>query len=153
MNKKTKEFPKMFRKMSRIFEQSEDPLSCDYYDIPDYKKQKIKKQQDLSIFHLDISSILKIIDDLRTFHNLVNHKFDIICISKRRISTKHPQKVFIDLPGFNIKQTPTESSVGGTFICISRNFSYKIRKDLQIHYPNEVESKFIEVLIPNKKCH
>ena len=33
MNKKTKEFLEKFRKMSQIFEQSENPLSCDYYDI------------------------------------------------------------------------------------------------------------------------
>ena len=49
------------------------------------------------------------INDLRIFLNLVNHKFDIICISERRISAKHPQTTNIDLPGFIIEQTPTES--------------------------------------------
>ena len=33
MNKKTKEFLKKFREMGQIFEQSENRLSCDYYDI------------------------------------------------------------------------------------------------------------------------
>ena len=73
--------------MSQIFEQSKNPLSCDYYDIPDFKKLNINKQQDLSIFHFDISSISANVDDLRTFLNLANHKFDIICTSKSRIST------------------------------------------------------------------
>ena len=45
MNKKTKEFVKKFCEMSQIFEQSENPLSCDYYDIPDFQKPKIKKQR------------------------------------------------------------------------------------------------------------
>ena len=117
--KKKNDFPKRFREMSQIFELSENPLSCDYYDIPDFKKLKINKQQYLSIFHLDISSISANIDDLRTFLNLFNHRFDIICISKSRISTKHPQTNNIDLPGFNTEQTPTESSAGEIFIYIS----------------------------------
>ena len=84
--------------MSQIFEQSENPFSCVYYDISDFKNLKINKQQDLSFLHLSISSISAHIDDLRAFLNLVNHKFDIICISESRISTKHPQTTNIDLP-------------------------------------------------------
>ena len=121
MNKKTKEFLKKFREMSQMLEQSENSLSSDYYDISDFKKLKINKQQDLSILHLNISSISAHIDDLKTFLNHFNHKFDIICISGSRISVKHPQKTYIDLPGFNIEQIPTESSAGGTLIYISQN--------------------------------
>ena len=43
MNKKTKEFLKKFREMSSIFEQSENPLTCDCYHISDFKKLKINK--------------------------------------------------------------------------------------------------------------
>ena len=107
----------------------------------------------MSILHLNISSISAYIDDLRTFLNLINHKFDIICISESRISTKHLQTTNIDLPSINIEQTPTESSAGGTLIYISQNLSYKPRKDLQIYCPKELESTFIELLIPNKKSH
>ena len=84
--------------MSQILEQSED------------------SQQDLSILHLNISSISAHIDDLRNFLNLANRKFDIICISESRISTKHPQTTNKDLSGFNIAQTPTESCAGGACI-------------------------------------
>ena len=153
MNKKTKEFLKKFHEMSQIFEQSENPLSCDYYDISDFKKPKINKQQVLSILHLNISSISAHTDDLRTFLNLAHHKFDIICISESRISVKHPQTTNIDLPGFNMEQTPTESSAGGTLIYISQSLSYKPRKDLQIYCPKELESTFIELLIPNRQSH
>ena len=50
MNKKTKEFLKKFRKMNQIFEKSENPHSCDYCDILDFKKLKINKQQDFEHF-------------------------------------------------------------------------------------------------------
>ena len=152
MNKKTKDFLKTFHEISQIFEQSENPLSCDYYDISDFKKLKINKQ-DLPILHLNISFISAHIDDLRTFLNLAHHKFDIICISESRISLKHPQTTNIDLPGFNMEQTPTESSAGWTLIYISQSLSYKPRKDLQIYCPKELESTFIELLIPNRQSH
>lgn len=56
----------------------------------------------------------------------------------------------MDLPGYNIEQNPTESSAGGTFIYIyifiSQNLWYKRRTDLQICYPKELESVFIEII-------
>ena len=152
MNKKTKEFLKKFREISQIFEQSENPLSCDYY-ISDFEKLKINKQQDLSFLHLNIYFISAHIDHLRTFLNLDHYKFDIICISESRISSKHPQTSNIDLPGFNMEQTPTESSAGGTLIYISQSLSYKPRKDFQIYCPKELESTIIELLIPNRQSH
>ena len=144
MNKKTTEFLKKFREISQTIEQSENPLGCDYYDISDFKKLKINKQQDLSILHLNISSISAHIDDLKTLLNLAHHKFDIISISESRISVKHPQTTNIDLSGFSMEQTPTEASAGGTLIYISQSLTYKPSKDRQICCPKELESTFIE---------
>ena len=52
-----------------------------------------------------------------------------------------------------MEQTPTESSAGGTLIYISQSLLYKPRKDLQIYCPKELESTFIELLIPNRQSH
>ena len=52
-----------------------------------------------------------------------------------------------------MEQTPTESSVGGTLIYISQSLSYKPRKDLQMYCPKELDSTFIELLIPNRQNH
>ena len=54
------------------------------------KKMKIRKQQDLSIHHLNISSISAHINDLRNFLNLFNQKIDTERNSESRISTKNP---------------------------------------------------------------
>ena len=91
--------------MNQRFDQSDNLISCDYYDIPEFKKMKIIEQKDLSIIHLNISSISSHINDLRNFLNLINQKIDIICISESRISTKNPQTTNIDLPGYNIEKT------------------------------------------------
>ena len=54
------------------------------------------------------------------------------------------------IPGYNIEETRTESSVGGTLIYISQKLSYKNRPDLQIYHPRHLESIFIEILLPDK---
>ena len=150
---KTKEFLKKFREMNQIFDQSNNLTSCDYYDIPEFKKMKIRGQQDLSMLHLNISSISAHINNLSNFINLVDQKIDITCISESRISIKNPQTTNIDLPGSNTGQTPTESSAGGALIYISESLSYKPQKDFHIYCEKELESVFIELLIPNKKNH
>ena len=67
---------------------------------------KIREQQDLSILHVNISSISVHINNLRNCLNLVNQKIDIICISESRISTKNLQTTNIELPGYNIEHKP-----------------------------------------------
>ena len=52
-----------------------------------------------------------------------------------------------------IIQTPTELSAGVLLLCISQKVSYKLRKDLHIYCsycPKELETVFIEFIIPNK---
>ena len=66
--------------MHQICDQSDNPISCDYYDISEFKKMKIREQEDLSTLYLNIFSILAHINDLRKLLNLVNQKIDIICI-------------------------------------------------------------------------
>ena len=56
----------------------------------------------------------------------------------------------INTPGYNIEQTPTESSAGGSLIYISQNLSYKNRPNLQIYHPKYLESTFIGTLLPDK---
>ena len=74
---------------------------------------------------------------------------------KMNKKTKELLKKFCEMsqPGFNMEQTPTEPSAGGTLIYISQNLSYKLRKDLQIYCPKELESTFIELLISNLQSH
>ena len=124
--------------MNQIFDQSDNLISSDYYDIPEFKKMKIREQQDFSALHLNISSISTHINDLRNFLNLVNQK--IVEFLRR-----NPETTNIDLPGYKIEQTPTESSAGGVLIYISLSLSYKTSKELK--------SVFIELLIPNMKNH
>ena len=54
------------------------------------------------------------------------------------------------IPGYNIEQTPTESSASGTLIYISQKRSYKNKPDFQIYHLKHLESTFIEILLTDK---
>ena len=107
-NKKSKGLMHKFQQLNNLFDQSVDTIRCDYYDLKDFQKIKIK-QQDFSLFHLNISSLSCHINDLVNFLAQLNTKFDVICITEARQSHKNPLATNIELPGYNIEQTPTES--------------------------------------------
>ena len=47
--------------------------------------------------------------------------------------------------------TPTESSKGGTLLYIDKSLKYKLRKDLNLNKPKEIDSTFIEIIEAKKK--
>ena len=121
-DKKTTEKLKTFHEVSQLFDQSENSVSCDYYTPYELNKIKVK-QEDLSVLRLNISSLPAHIDDLKNFLSELSIKFYIICILESRLSQKNPQTTNINLAGYNIEHTPTESSAGSVLLYISQTFS------------------------------
>ena len=56
----------------------------------------------------------------------------------------------IDIPGYNIEHTLTESKVGGCLLYISGKVPYKLQNDLNLYCPKQLNSVFIELLLFNK---
>ena len=104
----------------------------------------------MALLRLNISSLSSHINELKLLLSSFNENFDIICITESRITKSNLPTSNIRIPGYNIEQTPTESSAGGTLIYISQKLSYKNRPDLQIYNPKHLESTFIEILLPYK---
>ena len=123
--KKITEKLKTFCEVSQLFDQSENWVSCDYYTP--YELNKIKAEhEDLSILHLNISSLSAHIDDLKSFLSEIRIKFDKIYIFESRLPQKDAQITNINLAGYNIGcNSPIESSAGSVLLCRSQKFSYK----------------------------
>ena len=113
-NLQTKELIKRFKQLKQMLEESENLVSCDYYYVHNLNKIQIH-QHDLSIIHLNIS-LASHIHELKLFFSLLKVSFDIICISESRISKHNIPTININIPGYNIEQTPTESKAGGTLM-------------------------------------
>ena len=139
-----------FKQVNQLFDQSENSISCDYYDVDDLNKIVIN-QSDVTVIHLIILSLALHIDKLKLFLSLIKTKFDIICISESRITKNNSLTTNINIPGCNFEHDPTESKAGGSLMYISDKISCKLRNDLNIYCSKQLESVFIEVLIPNKQ--
>ena len=108
------------------------------------------KSKSLSIFHINTCSLSKNFDDLEYLIKTTNMNFDIVAISETRI-TKNINKITnININNHAFEFAPTESSVGGTLICVANHLAYKPRTDLQIYKTHDLESTFIEIINPKK---
>ena len=140
---------KKFPEISQLNDPNENTVSCDYYDLNDFNKVIVTKQ-DLAVLHLNISSLSSHINELKLLLSSFNLNFDIICVTEIRITKSNLPNSNIHIPGCNMEQTPTESSAGSTLIYIFQKLSYKNRSDLQIYHPKYLESTFIEIFLPDK---
>ena len=129
LNKQTRELIKKFSQISQLNDSNENTVSCDYYDLNDFNKVIVTKQ-DLAVLRLNISSLSSHINELKLVLSSFNLNFDIICITESRITKSNLPTSNIHTPGYNIEQTPTESSAGGTLIYISQKLSYKSRPNI-----------------------
>ena len=118
VDQKTKIHLKKFKELSQVLNETENNISCDYFEIDEFKKIKIK-QHKFSLLHLYISSLFSHINELATFLNLLETKFDIICITESRPSQKNPLTSNFNISGYNIEHTPREASVSGALMFIS----------------------------------
>ena len=139
-----------FEQVNQFFHQSENSISCDYYDVDDIDKIMIN-QSDLTVIQLNMSSLALQIDKRKHFLSLIKTKFDIICISESRITKNNSLTTNFNIPGYNFEHIPEESKAGDLLMYISNKISYKMRNDLNIYCSKQLESVFIEVLIPNKQ--
>ena len=107
-------------------------------------------ENDLSVIHLNISYLPLQIDELNCFLSFLRVKFDIISISEYRIRKSNTLITNIEIPGYNIEQTPSESQAGGCLLYISDKIPYKSRNDLKLYCPKQLESVFIEIVLFNE---
>ena len=74
------------------------PLNCNYYDHEEFLKAKFNSSKSFSILHLNIHSIQKHIESLRTLllsPESNNFEFDIIAISESKLKVNSPPTVSI----------------------------------------------------------
>ena len=57
----------------------------------------------------------------------------------------------INIDNYIYEYTPTESSKGSTLLYIDKSWKYKLRKNLNLNKPKEIESAFIEIIETKKK--
>ena len=107
------------------------------------------KTKSLLLFHFNICSLPKKIDNFHILLNELNINLDIIAISKSHIEENVPCPVNIQLANYSTEYTPNEYSTGGAFLCINNRLSCTPRVDLKMYAPGKLESLFTKIICPN----
>ena len=78
-----------------------------------------------SLFHINACSLNKNFDDLQHLLSCTKTKFDIIAISKTRITKQVSLSNNLNLNNHSFEFTPTETSECGPLLYIVNHLSYK----------------------------
>ena len=125
-------------------------FSSKYYTPHEFTRAKLPKNC-LSIFHLNINSLQKHIDELNELLGELQHVFDFITISETRILKDKGVTTNIKINGYEFVSTPTESMAGGVGIYVKNGLDYDIIPSISICEPKVAESIFIEIRNKKKK--
>ena len=128
------------------------PINCNYYHYDEFRKASFNSNKSFSIFHLNIHSITRHIDALKTLLldlESGNFEFDILAISESKLQINTAPSVNIDIPNYHPPvSTPSEAEKGGILLYINKRIpDFKVRHDLnsKVYDPKHLESLFIEI--------
>ena len=81
------------------------------------------KNESLSLFHINASSLNKNFDDLQHLLSCTRTNFNIIAISETRITKQVSLPNNLNLNNYSFEFTPSETSAGGTLLYIANHLS------------------------------
>ena len=110
-----------------------------------------KNSKQMSLMHLNISSLPYHIDELTNLLNKLNTNFKIIGITESRLTSKKGEINSIELSNYNIEHTPTKSDKGGALLFISKHLNYKNRSDFKIYQDKTLKSVFVKIISETQK--
>ena len=102
--------------LGKVIPENNDPniknSICKYYSIEDFGAKKYQPSKYCSIFHLNIESLQFHKNDLDILLDNLHFEFDIVAISETRLKKDIKPVKDMNLPKYEIKDTPTEASKG-----------------------------------------
>ena len=126
-------------------------LNCNYYTLDEFVSEKFNSSKNFSVLHYNIHSVERHIEEFRVVLEMINFKFDVICISESKIIKDAEPKVDINIEGYQSPVgTPTQSTKGGVLIYVKNGLQFKPRLDLNMYKAKVLESFFIEVSNKNE---
>ena len=122
-------------------------IDCHYFSVEEFKKMKFNSSREFSILHLNIHSVEAHIEELRIALQLIEYKFDFICLSESKLKVNSDPKVDIRIKNYQPPVgTPSVAAKGGVLIYAKDGINFEPRIDLCIYKEKELESYFIEVI-------
>ena len=105
----------------------------------------------LSLMHLNISSLQYHFEELDDLLNTSKTKFNLVGITESRVKKGISPLSNINLQNYKIEHTLTESEKGGSLLYISSDLNYKVWNDLKMYKSKELKSVFIAIMNKGKE--
>ena len=148
MNKDTQDYQS---NVDQVFADPNDPfnlLNSSRYFSPEQFPYSSNKDG-FSLLHLNIRSLQKHFDQLKTLLDLVNYRFSIIALTETWLQSS-PHSYF-NLEGYKLITNNRQGKTGGgVALYIDCELNFKIREDLNC-FSDTLESLFVEITVPKAK--
>ena len=121
-----------------------DSIKSSYFTPSEFVKNKFH-QNNCSIFHLNVASLGKHIDELKSLLLTLKHDFDIITLTETKIKYTPSNLININIEGYQNFHTPTHTHCGGTMIYVKNSLSAKLLPEFSKSEEGIFESIFVEI--------
>ena len=130
-------------KVNDVDENIDDPINCKYYTVDELKHFPVNRA--LNIFHSNVNGLDTHFDNLHEFlSNSNTPTFDVINISETSQQMDLNFKTKVDISGYDMFTTGSNSEKGGVAIYVNEKYDYFERDDLKIQ-ENDYETVWIEI--------
>ena len=115
-----------------------------YYDIHDFSNSTSSLSKGLALFHVNIRSLSKHIDQLKTVLSMSKRKFDLIGISESKQKVDCSFIVNVDLEGYHMYNQPSKLASGGVVLYVNDSLDHLKRNEF-CTTEDEFESLWVEI--------
>ena len=115
-------------------------IDCKYYLMDHFQKFQAKNKNNFNIFHSNVNGIESHHDVLHTFLT----DFDVLNITETSEKKEGGFMSNVSMEGYESYFTPSNSSRGGTGICVKNAFDSIERTDVNVQH-DDFESSWIEI--------
>ena len=126
-----------------------DTIKSSYFTPSEFVKNRFHKNN-FSIFHLNVASLGKHIDELKSLLLSLKHDFDIITLTETKIKHTPSNLININIEGYQNFHTPTHTHCGGSMIYVKNSLSAKFLPEFSKSEEGIFESIFVEIKNQNK---
>ena len=123
-------------------------LNSKYHSVKDFQELKIEKN--FNIFHANVNGLESKFDNLEIFLGGSASAIDIVAITETSEDAENSFIRNVEMEGYELFKTPTNSLKGGTALYVNRAFNAFERVDLKAQ--NDVmEAVWVEIKNPKNK--
>ena len=119
-------------------------VNSNYYDLHDFIKLINSVKKCLSLFHVNIRSLSKHIDELKNVLHASKIIFDFIGVSETKQLINKDFISNVDIEGYHVYSQPSKSSSGGVAIYVNNKLDH-FRKDDLCVIEDDFESLWTEI--------